>query len=627
MVAIWKFQNGSERKEVGISLIRLFILLLSMLSLGATAIAAGKPLGVEELTSVEELAVEISSYFPKVQGEVKAVQDDRLTLSLGKKDGLMPGMVLTLWRDGKEILHPVTGAVIGRVEEEVGTIEVTSVGDDSSTASIKKRLKDPQPGDKARITPRRINIALLPLRADHPEVIQGLAERLNELGRFSVLETGKVAAFIKDRKQRDSALVKEMGTVFGLDAVISLGIYPSSEGKLMVTARIFYTEDASQLDTIVAMLDLKAGKQAIVEIKPFFVPVKEEKSTTPELPFIARYFVTGDFEGDGKLEYAFLDAVRLHIYRFEPTGWREVWTENTPAAYQQVDMEWNEQTFTSNPADNIQYINLDAGDIDGDGRPELFVTAMFKGKVFSHVVKFQDGAFRRVATIPGFLRVITYPGRGTILIGQDYDPKTFFAGTPKQYIWSGGQYVAGPELPLPKGLGLYGFTFAEFGEQDPFLVAFDDEDRLIVYSKGNPLWRSEEKFDVIKTFVYKPVTGISAVLSKSAVELEKSQKVQLRGRILALDINGDGRDEILVSKNTAGMLGSYFGDYSSADLYGLRWTGARLDQVWGVKDLPGPVLDIQLIKKATEAQIVALVKTKGGLFTKDREQVMTFSMK
>jgi hypothetical protein len=318
---------------------------------------AEKPLGVEEFTSVEELAVSISSYFPKVQGEVKGVQGDRLTLALSKKDGLMPGMVLTLWRDGKDILHPVTGAVIGRAEEEVGTAEVTSVADDSSTAVVKKKLKDPKPGDKARITPRKINIALLPLRAEHPEVIQRLAERLNEFGRFSVLGNEKVAVFIKDRKQRDSALVREMGTAFGLDAVISLGIYPSSDGKQMVTARIFYTEDASQLDTIVAMLDLKSGKQALGEIRPFFVPIKEEKSITPELPFIARYFVTGDFDGKGTLEYAFLDASRIHIYRLEPTGWRRSGRIPRPP-----------RIHYRRSAVAIQYINLDAADMDGDGR-------------------------------------------------------------------------------------------------------------------------------------------------------------------------------------------------------------------------------------------------------------------
>jgi len=605
---------------------KYLILTLFLLTLIPVPASAEKPLGVEEFTSVEELAVSIASYFPKVQGEVTGVQGDRLTLALSTKDGLMPGMVLTLWRDSKDILHPVTGAVIGRTEEEVGTVEVTSVADTSSTAVVKKKLKDPQPGDKARITPRKINIAILPLRAENPEIIQRLTERLSELGRFSVLGNEKVAVFIKDRKQRDSALVKEMGTVFGLDAVISLAIYPSSEGKQMVTARIFYTEDASQLDTIVAMLDLKAGKQVLGEIRPFFVPIKEEKSITPELPFAARYFVTGDFDGDGNLEYAFLDAERLHIYRLEPTGWHEVWTENVSSDYYPIASEPRDQmTESIPPPSGIHYINIDAADINGDGKAEIFVTAMLNGKVFSYVVRYQDGAFRRVANIPGFLRVINYPGRGIILVGQDYDPVAFFAGAPKQYTWSGGKYMPGPELSLPRGVTLYGFTFANFGELNPLLVAFGDEDRVIVYSKNAPLWKSEEQYTVVDTYVYKPVTGIAAVMSKPAAESDKNLRVRLQGRIVAMDINNDGRDEILLPKNIGQ---SFLSSYSGAELHGLRWTGARLDDVWGIKDLPGPVLDFQVIRQdQSTAQIIALVKIKGGFFSKDREQVMLFSVK
>ena len=86
--------------------------------------------------------------------------------------------------------------------------------------------------------------------------------------------------------------MRELGTAFGLDSVISLGLYPS-EGKLMVTARIFYTDDASQLDTVVAMLDLKTRKAPVAEVKPFFTPVKEEKSVTPELPTLSQFFTPG----------------------------------------------------------------------------------------------------------------------------------------------------------------------------------------------------------------------------------------------------------------------------------------------------------------------------------------------
>lgn len=602
---------------------KAIVLFLFMLSFSPAAVAADKPLGVEEYTSVEELALTLSSYFPKVQGEVKAVQGDRLTLSLQKKDGLMPGMVLTLWRDGKQILHPVTNAVIGHAEDEVGTIEVTSVSDTSSTAVVKKKLKEPRQGDRARITPRKVNLAIIPLREEHPEIIRSLAERLNEFGRFNVLDTGKVDAFLRNTKTKDAAVVRELGTAFGLDAVISMGIYPS-EGRLMITARIFYTDDASQLDTVVAMLDLKSKKEALGELKPFFTPITEEKTITPELPFVAQYFAAGDFDGDGKLEYAFSDVIRIHIYRNEPSGWREVWTEIVSNKDTGTSLEWQGQTAAAEPGTSVRHINIDSGDINGNSRPEIFVTEMLNGKVISYVVEFQDGSYRRIAEAPGFLRVITYPGRGKILIGQEYDPLAFYSGQPKQYVWSQGKYLPDADVQLPKGLGIYGWTFANLGERHPLLVALDDDDHVLVYSGETLVWKSAEQYATVDNYVYKPVTGIGGVLSKQTTQTDKSQRVRLPGRVLAVDMNGDGRHQIMVVKN---IRGAFIGGFSSAELDRLIWTGARMDPAGSIKEIPGAIFDFRSIPEDRSGiRINALVRTKGGVFTKDRQQVMSYTL-
>ena len=246
-------------------------LVLLAATLGSPAFAADRPLGPLELRSLDELATEITSYFPKVQGEVKTVQADRLTIALGAKEGLMPGMALTLWRDGKEILHPVSKIVLGREEEEIGTVEVTVVGDGSSTVVVTKKQKDPKPGDRARITPRKIGLAVVPLTTDRPELQQQFADQLAASGRFAVLESAKTSAFLKDRKFMDRAMIKSMGSALNVDAVVVLGLYPT-EGRLMAMARIFYAEDGRQLDTIVALVDEKTGKDVLGEIKPFFAP-------------------------------------------------------------------------------------------------------------------------------------------------------------------------------------------------------------------------------------------------------------------------------------------------------------------------------------------------------------------
>jgi len=586
---------------------KTIIACLLVLATVIPAFAAERSLGIDEFTSVDELAAAISAYFPKAQGEVKSVQGDRVTVSVGSKDGILVGVNLTLWRDGKEFRHPVSGALLGRAEDEVGSMEVASVGEAISTGVIRKKVLEPKVGDKARITPKKIGLALIPLRADKPEIIQELATRLNAYGRFTVLDSEKTAAFLKGRKQRDSSLAKEIGRTFNLDVVAAVGVYPS-DNKYLVTTRLFYTDDdARLLNTIAVMIDLRTKRDSLGEVKPFFAPAKMEKGSLDGLPFDAQLFQAGDLEGTGRLQYVFSDGSRLHIYQEGPAGWREVWTETTDYA-----------------ASEMQLLNLDIADINNDGKQEIFATGMLNGAVVSYVIESRDGVFKRVADMHGFLRVIKYPRKGSILIGQSYDPAKFYAGQPKEYVWSNGRYVAGPEFSLPPGVGLYGFMLADMGEADHFLVALDDAERLRVYSKGILIWKSEETYPTVGVTIKKPVTGLDEMFSKTAAEDDKAQLVKIPGRIFAMDVNNDGKDEIMLPKNSGA---TFLTGHKAADLYGLGWNGTRMEVRWNIKDLPGAVLDYQVVRLQTGAQVLTLLRSLGGVLTKDTVRVMTYEVK
>ncbi len=611
-----------------------------VLSFGSAGVASEKPLGVENVTSIEEIAYDITSYFPKVQGEVKSVQEDRLTISLGEKNGLLPGVTLTLWRDGKSIRHPVTGQLLGYAEDKVGSVEVNSVADTTCTAVLREKLMDPKVGDKARITPKKINLALLPVRTDHPEILQGIQDRLSDLGRFSVLGNDKVEAFLKDKKQRDSSLIKEMSKAYNLDVIVAIGIYPTEGKKLLVTARLFYADEARPLDTVVAVLDLKSQNETNGDLKPFFVPEKVEsnlpaevESNLPILPFDARLMATADFEGNGTMQYVFSDGAKLHVYGMGPAGWREEWTE--PAApiggdiqhnnFDVVDINGNYRPQGLSPlAGDVQQINLDVADINGNGRPDIFVTAVQNSKVFSYVVEFRDGTYKRIAEIPGFVRVITYPGKGVLLLGQDYDPHTFFSGQPRQYSWVNGKYTAGPVFPLPEGVKLYGFVVAAVGEANPFIIALDDKDHILVYSKDMVVWKSAETFPSVGIMVNKDVVASSAVISESVADLERNKKIRITGRIEAFDVNGDGKDEIILPRNS----GTFLSGYTKAEFVGLGWTGSRLEQRWSIKDIGGAVRDFQIRRQVgLDAQIMALVVSSGGLLHSDHINVISYAVK
>jgi hypothetical protein len=590
---------------------------LFILSIVAGAVAAEKSLGVKEYTSVEQLAAAITSYFPKVEGEVKSAAGDQVTITLGTKDGLQKGVVLSVWRDGKEILHPVTNKVIGRLEEEVGSLEVTVPDEKTSTGIMKKKLMEPRAGDKARITPKKISIAIIPLRAEHPEIIQGLADRLKETGRFDVLDSEKGAAFLSDKKQRDSSLIKEMGKTFSLDMVLTIEIIPS-ESKYLVTAGMFYADDARSLDTIVALLDLRTKRDALGEVKPFFAPPREEKKELADLGFDARLFVAADLEGNGSMQYVFSDGAKLHIFKQGTSGWREEWVE--PIAYVPSEM---------------QHFNLDVADINGNGRPEIFVTGMLNARVISSVIEFQDGVYQRIADAPGFFRVVSSSGKGPVLIGQAYDPVSFFAGQPKQYVWLDGKYVPTKEYPLPQRVDLYGFAYANAEGTNPLLVALNDKDQLVVYSSGAMIWKGEESYPSGGTILMKPLTGIEAVIAAppNAVNTmtlsqeidDKSRKVKINGRVFSVDLNGDGRDEILVTKNSGG---SFLSANNRSEFIGLGWTGARFEQRWSIGDIPGAVVDYEVIRQqGSGTQILGLIMKPGGLFGADRVRVMSYTPK
>ena len=59
--------------------------------------------------SLGVLVDQVQALFPKVDGEVIEVQSGTVTLALGSKDGLVTGVELALYRQGRELRHPEDG--------------------------------------------------------------------------------------------------------------------------------------------------------------------------------------------------------------------------------------------------------------------------------------------------------------------------------------------------------------------------------------------------------------------------------------------------------------------------------------------------------------------------------------
>ncbi len=91
--------------------------------------AAARPVAAATVTNGRALA-------PARQGLVLFVDTSRIAVDLTAADGVRPGTLLSLRRDRIPIVHPVTGEVLGELDEEVATARVTEVREKFSVAEL-----------------------------------------------------------------------------------------------------------------------------------------------------------------------------------------------------------------------------------------------------------------------------------------------------------------------------------------------------------------------------------------------------------------------------------------------------------------------------------------------------------
>ncbi|HUG35429.1 MAG TPA: FlgT C-terminal domain-containing protein [Candidatus Limnocylindrales bacterium] len=71
-----------------------------------------------------------------LRGYVVLVESSRIVIDLAAKDGLRPGSAVSLRRDKTPIVHPVTGEVLGELDEELATARVIEVSEKFSVIEV-----------------------------------------------------------------------------------------------------------------------------------------------------------------------------------------------------------------------------------------------------------------------------------------------------------------------------------------------------------------------------------------------------------------------------------------------------------------------------------------------------------
>ena len=198
-----------------------------------SALSAQTPARTPAVPSGSLLAIadQVAALFPRVSGEVIEVQGSTVTVSVGKRDAVQPGLELTLVRPGRELRHPKTGELLGRTETQVGRLRVEQVFEAYSTGSVPVGTQ-PAPGDIARISAGKQRITVVAMVSGVRETVVEAAlteiiDALNRTGRFQVAMGDRVGVWASEQGIKPEQLLEGRGLAeaaerFKLEHVLAL---------------------------------------------------------------------------------------------------------------------------------------------------------------------------------------------------------------------------------------------------------------------------------------------------------------------------------------------------------------------------------------------------------------------
>jgi hypothetical protein len=143
------------------------------------------------------------------------------------------------------------------------------------------------------------------------------------------------------------------------------------------------------------------------------------------------------------------------------------------------------------------------------------------------------------------------------------------------------------QLPLPSGVNLFDFTFADLdGDGAAETVAIDTKERMRVFNRANELlWVSKKTFGGSRVYLGPNRGGAVNEQDRKNFTVDEDAARDLifvPGRVIVTDINGDGRQEVVINENTLSAL-SFFEKmriYNDGVVVGLAWDGNALNELW-----------------------------------------------
>jgi len=116
--------------------------------------AAAPPQAAPSAAVKPGTTIPVAAPEPPKRGYVVFVEPTRIVIDLTAVDGLRPGAVVSLRRDRIPLVHPVTGEVLGDLDDEVGIARITEIREKFSLAEVQSTAPGAEVQVRDRVIPK-----------------------------------------------------------------------------------------------------------------------------------------------------------------------------------------------------------------------------------------------------------------------------------------------------------------------------------------------------------------------------------------------------------------------------------------------------------------------------------------
>tara|TARA_B100000686_G_scaffold289654_1_gene316479 strand:+ start:810 stop:2681 length:1872 start_codon:yes stop_codon:yes gene_type:complete len=441
--------------------------------------------------TLDRIVSQIESLYPPLEGYVIAVEGSGLTLDLKRGMAVKKGDRLKLIRYGRDLFHPVTKKKVGRKETDLGEVEILDVRKNFSHARSLDPTALPKEGDGVRSPFQKLSFIVAPpnirsgKKIDTDRLRLNLEKKLNGHPRFQV-PAFDFGLWVADQKLNETSVLKpenlrRLKRKIDADLILISNVR-TIKGKMALSYKLVSAKDGSLQKQAKILSDelpiKKAGREkgsgpqtSFVNNKGFFEFINKE-----QFPYELVDFDVGDVTGDGINEFILISSYRVMVYRQQKGRLKKIGQKS-------LDKKFN------------RFLGVDVGDINRNGRDEIFVTNQKDDKLESFALELPKGKKRlkhvwKNANL--YFRIIHPFGEKPTLLSQSPGFETPFLGPIKKVVFKNRRYMQGRKINSPDIHGthfiLYGLTQADLsGNKKKDTVILDNQYHLRVYSPNGKI--------------------------------------------------------------------------------------------------------------------------------------------